>query len=150
MKIYKRIVCAVDFSHNSEVACRRAIELARNFEARLIMLYVVEYFPEDRSNELIAPETTDPASYREREARKGLANLATRLQFEDAHHEVLFSPHAAWHEIVRFARDGAMELIVLGSHGNHGIAALLGSTANGVANRAPCDVLAVRAQEELE
>ena len=38
----------------------------------------------------------------------------------------------------------AADLIVVGSHGRHGIALLLGSTANGVLHGAPCDVLAVR------
>lgn len=36
------------------------------------------------------------------------------------------------------------DLIVLGSHGKHGLGLLLGSVANGVLHRAPCDVLAVR------
>jgi len=33
---------------------------------------------------------------------------------------------------------------VVGSHGRHGLALLLGSTANGVLHGASCDVLAVR------
>jgi len=39
------------------------------------------------------------------------------------------------------------DLILLGSHGRHGIGLLLGSTANGVLHRAKCDVLAVRIKE---
>ncbi|MGB1202845.1 MAG: universal stress protein [Alloalcanivorax venustensis] len=39
------------------------------------------------------------------------------------------------------------DLIVLGSHGKHGIRLLLGSTANAVLHRATCDVLAVRIPE---
>lgn len=144
MAMYQNILCAVDFSSHSEAACARAIELARHFGAHLTLLYVVEYFPEDRSNEQIAPEYEDPATYRDSEARKGLVGLAKRLQIEAAGHEVLFSPHSAWHEIVRFAGEQKMDLVVLGSYGHHGTAALLGSTANGVVNRAPCDVLAVR------
>jgi len=34
--------------------------------------------------------------------------------------------------------------IVVGSHGRHGLALLLGSTANDILHGAPCDVLAVR------
>ena len=37
----------------------------------------------------------------------------------------------------------ACDLIVVGSHGRHGLALLLGSTANDVLHGAPCDVLAV-------
>ena len=44
-------------------------------------------------------------------------------------------------------RKGA-DVIVVGSHGRHGLALLLGSTANGVLHGATCDVLAVRVGEQ--
>ena len=44
-------------------------------------------------------------------------------------------------------RRAVARLIVVGSHGRHGLALLLGSTANGVLHHAKCDVLAVRIQE---
>jgi universal stress protein A len=46
--------------------------------------------------------------------------------------------------ILRIAEEISADLIVLGSHGRHGLAILLGSTARTVLNDAPCDVLAVR------
>jgi len=47
-------------------------------------------------------------------------------------------------EIVRIAGEQGADLIVIGSHGRHGLQLLLGSTANGVLHLAKCDVLAVR------
>ena len=47
-------------------------------------------------------------------------------------------------EIHRLANEQNADVIVVGSHGRHGIALLLGSTANGVLHGATCDVLAVR------
>ena len=147
MAIYKHILCAVDFSDTSEEACRRALELARLFGAELSLLHIVEYFPEDRSNDFIAPECDDPAGFVDSQAHLGLNELATRIGCEDATRHVLFSPHSARREIVRFAAENTIDLIVLGSHGRHGIAVLLGSTANGVVTRANCDVLAIRAEK---
>ena len=46
--------------------------------------------------------------------------------------------------IVEVAERENIDLIVLGSHGKHGVALLLGSTADGVLHHAKCDVLAVR------
>ena len=46
--------------------------------------------------------------------------------------------------IVEVAERESIDLIILGSHGKHGVALLLGSTADGVLHHAPCDVLAVR------
>jgi len=42
------------------------------------------------------------------------------------------------------ADEQGADLIIVGSHGRHGLALLLGSTANGVLHGAACDVLAVR------
>ncbi len=48
----------------------------------------------------------------------------------------------------QFAKQDNIDLIVVGSHGRHGLALLLGSTANGVLHGANCDVLAVRVKEQ--
>ena len=47
-------------------------------------------------------------------------------------------------EIHQLASEQQCDLIVVGSHGRHGLALLLGSTANDLLHGAPCDVLAVR------
>ncbi|MNG25866.1 hypothetical protein D3C84_1107770 [compost metagenome] len=53
-------------------------------------------------------------------------------------------------EIHQLAKENACDLIVVGSHGRHGLALLLGSTANDVLHGAPCDVLAVRLMKKPE
>jgi len=47
-------------------------------------------------------------------------------------------------EMHRFANDNNVDLIIVGSHGRHGISLILGSTATGVLHGSQCDVLAVR------
>jgi universal stress protein A len=42
------------------------------------------------------------------------------------------------------AKDQDIDLIVVGSHGRHGLALIFGSTSNSVLHGATCDVLAVR------
>ena len=51
-------------------------------------------------------------------------------------------------EILRVAEDKGADLIVIGSHGRHGLALLLGSTANAVLHHAKIDVLAVRIKKD--
>ena len=53
-------------------------------------------------------------------------------------------------EIHRFAAEHDVDLIVVGSHGRHGFALLLGSTSTGVLHGAQCDVLAVRVGKDGE
>ena len=52
-------------------------------------------------------------------------------------------------EIHQLASDQQCDLIVVGSHGRHGLALLLGSTANDLLHGAPCDVLAVRLKKPV-
>ena len=51
-------------------------------------------------------------------------------------------------EIVQIAVQENIDLIVVGSHGRHGLALLLGSTANSILHYAKCDVMAVRLKDE--
>lgn len=145
MEGYQHILCAIDYSDYSEKATKRARELAQHYAARLTLLHVVENFAVDRSNEFIAPEDVDPAVYREQRARDTLAELVERLGVTEATQEVRLSPYSAKHEIVQFAKEQGIDLIVVAAHGLYGLTALLGSTAEGVAHLAPCDVLVIRA-----
>lgn len=51
-------------------------------------------------------------------------------------------------EIRNLAENSNADLIVIGSHGRHGLGLILGSTANGVLHGAPCDVYVVRIKNE--
>lgn len=145
MEAYQNILCATDFSQHGQLAAERAAQLAQLYSAQLTLLHVVDHFPEDRSNVQVAHEDVDPAAYRKEQAHTALAELARHLGHSDIKQEIRFSPHSAKHEILRFARESDVDLIVLASHGHYGLTAILGSTANGVMHSAPCDVLVVRA-----
>jgi len=145
METYQNILCATDFSQYSYVAAQRAAELAERYGAQLTLLHMLEYFPEDRSNVQIAPENADPEKFREEKAREALAELARQLGVEGAEQAVVFSTHSAKHVISPFAREHNIDLIVLASHGHQWISALPGSTATGLAQSSPCDILVVRA-----
>ena len=145
MEGYQNIVCATDFSDHCRVAAERAADMARRYGTQLTLLHIVVNFPEDRSNVDIAPEDVDPAAYREERARASLAELGKHLGYDKLAQEVRFSTNSAKHEIVRFAKEQDSDLIVVASHGRHGITSILGSTAYGVTHSAPCDVLTVRA-----
>ena len=76
-------------------------------------------------------------------AREALQRLAERLEIQDAEQRVEVAASTK-EGILETARELGADLIVVGSHGRHGLALLLGSTANAVLHGAPCDVLAVR------
>jgi len=143
---YENILLATDFSDHSEAAGKRAVDLAQRFESKLTLFHVVEFYVP----EIVPPRWMDAIQnegldvYLTREGQKSLEEFAVRINADTVKKEVVASTRNATHGIVNFAKQQKVNLIVLGSHGRHGIDLLLGSTANGVMHRAPCDVLAVR------
>lgn len=145
MASYQNILCTTDFSIFSDVVFSKGVELAKLTGAKLNLLHVVEYFPEDRSNVEISPESVDPKKYREEQAKSALSVQVGGSGYNKVKTAVRFSSHSAKQEIIDFAKEQKIDLIIVASHGHHGITSLLGSTANGVVHNAPCDVIVVRA-----
>jgi len=143
MEDYQNILCATDFSDNSRIAAERAVDMARRYAAKLTLLHVVEHFPQDRSNVVIAPENVDPELYREDNARKLLAEFARHLELDEVVQTVRLSSCSAQREIIQFAEEQHTDLIVVASHACKGLNRILGSTAYGVVHSGVCDVLAV-------
>ena len=76
------------------------------------------------------------------QAEKELNTLADRLGVDAKHRLLEFG--STKNEVLRIAQEYNVDLIVTGSHGKHGLALLLGSTANAILHGAECDVLIVR------
>jgi universal stress protein A len=142
MAIYTHVLFATDLSPDSDRIGARAAALAQATGAHLSLAHVVEYSAMEYAGEIPIPENIDLDQRRIETAREHIAALATRLGAPKAATFVeLGSPK---HEVVRIAKEQGADLIVVGSHGRHGLQLLLGSTANGILHLAPCDVLAVR------
>jgi universal stress protein A len=143
MSSYRSVLCAIELDRSRELVIRRGAAIARDNQARLTLLHVVEHFPEDRSNEIIAPEDEDPQEYERKRIVEQLSAAAAEAGVDDALHEVRFTSGSADEEIADCAGSGDYDLVVLGSHHRHGLAAFLLSTSEGVVHRASCDVLVV-------
>jgi len=142
MSSYQRILVAVDFSDESSRVIDKALQVAVQNAAQVGFVNVVEYTSSMYAGDIPLPEDLDLDRKLADQARAKLRNLSTQYSVPDAEQRVEVGTPAR--EIVRVADETGSDLIVIGSHGRHGLQLLLGSTANGVLHQAKCDVLAVR------
>jgi nucleotide-binding universal stress UspA family protein len=143
----KQILVPTDFSSSSESALQVAAELASRFDSELHVLHVIE-------------SAVIPDSIARFLARKPVKERRTTTAESFAWDVLDTGPMAgrdivnaavegvAAQEICRYAGEHGIDLIVLGSHGNTGLAhILLGSVAEAVVGKAPCPVLTVKRRE---
>ena len=138
---YKRILLAVDLAEESSTVGDRAIQLARLYDAQLHVVHVVEPLGLVYGGDIPMDMSSVQDEIQE-QAKSSLDEFCDAAGVPNAHRHLIFGRPET--EIHRIAMCADIDAIVVGSHGRHGLALLLGSTANGVLHGACCDVLAVR------
>ncbi len=141
---YKRILHPTDLSDTANHAAKYAIDLAQRFKAELHIIYVLD----DSMGKLPSSLFPAPGSSLREMSPDDRAELSAQLKTDIGDdlrviRATRMGPLDS--EIVRYAEDGQMHLMVLGTHGRKGLShLLLGSVAESVLRKAPCPVLTVR------
>jgi nucleotide-binding universal stress UspA family protein len=145
MKAFKNILVPVDFSACSNEAMDTAVDLASRYDASLCLVHVHDLgahalptgylFPTPEQLEHVMASHGEQLERTRRELEAtGAKNVTTHL---------LRGVPAT--EITSLAKQLAVDLIVMGTHGRTGLEhAIVGSVAERVVRRATCPVLVVR------
>jgi len=137
-----RVLVPTDFSQASRTALRYGVALARPFKAQLHLLHVPELPATDGVYPFGLFETMRRAT------RERLRAQLTERERRELKPERAMRLGEPADEIVDYASECDIDLIVMGTHGRHGVARMLvGSVAEKVVRRAPCSVLSVRYPE---
>lgn len=147
MSDYRRIVLAVDLTEESNVVAERARRLGEAFGAELHVVHVIEPLSLAYGGDIPMDLSTVQDQIHE-QAKSHLAEFSAKLDVPPSRQHLIFGRPES--EIQRTAEAVGADVIIVGSHGRHGLALLLGSTANGVLHGANCDVLAVRVGQEAQ
>lgn len=143
MSIYQHILLAVDLSPTSWMIAKKAQDLAHKNQAKLSLVYVLTFPPtvDIGSYEPTLPCDDELNDVLTLQAERDLIQFIKHLQL-DLHQKWLVQGHSV-EEIIHISQENDVDLIVMGSHGKHGLALLFGSTSNSMLHHARCDVLTV-------
>ncbi len=141
----KTILFPTDFSNGARAAMDHAISLAKDYHAKLVLLYVIQdisiaewYIPSSIS-------VTDLVEDMQKSAMREMDKWYSEVVAVVNDVEKMVVRGVPFVEIIRTAKDKNADLIVIGTHGRTGIDHMLfGSTAEKVVRKASCPVLTVR------
>jgi universal stress protein F len=139
-----RILVALDGSPRAPLVFEAASEIAARFGAKVVLFRAIAIPPEyppaaaTEHKDLLPQHLTEVARTEMQALAARAPSLAIELRIEPA--------VQAWRAILRAGDELDVDLIVLGSHGYHGLDRLLGTTAGKVANLAHRNVLVVHAR----
>jgi universal stress protein A len=146
MKLYRRILHPTDFSRASRPAFERAVKLARQEGAELLIVHVMVPPAPFVGNGYVSPKTyEDLEAAARKSAETQLKAVLARAKKAGARARAILTEGIPVEQIVRAAKGKRADLIVIGTHGRTGFSRFfLGSVAERVVQLAPCPVLTVR------
>ena len=142
---YQHILVAVDLSPRSQQVVKRAAQIAERNNATLHIIHVIEHSPIAYGGEFSIPIDVNLEHTIESKARKSLTELSNAFNIPVPNQHIIDG--SVKHTVIDLTDKLNIDLIILGTHGHHGIDKLLGSRANAILHAATCDVLAVRAKD---
>ncbi|MFU8816653.1 MAG: universal stress protein [Pseudomonadales bacterium] len=142
---YQHILAAVDLSEEAREVLAKARQLADEHGARLSVCSVVKPLTHVYGGLDMMAYTQASVNFEEEAVNQSRNQIETEAgRYGVGPDDVHVGIGGPATQIVDTAKALKADLIVVGSHGKHGLGLLLGSTANGVLHQAQCDVLTVR------
>ena len=144
MSAYKHILVGLDLSNESQQVVNRVKFLFDNTNTKISICHILEPLAFTYGGD-IPVDLSDVQTQLQDQAKERLSALGAELNVSaEDQHVILGHPAQEMHSM---AKNFNMDLIVVGSHGRHGLSLIFGSTSNSVLHGAECDVLAVRISE---
>jgi nucleotide-binding universal stress UspA family protein len=155
--LFEKILVPLDGSEHSLKALEIAIQIAKKFDGKITLIHVYSVTirpvimpePTTLTPPMIPAMTPAEVSKAVEATRKAGASILTdgeqKVKAEEVQVETLLKEGHTVQEIIRTAKEGKFDLIVIGGRGISKIRELLlGSVTDGVIHHAPCPVLVIK------
>lgn len=140
MSQYKHILFATDLTSLSLNIAPKVKKLAELYGAKISLITVLA-----ETSTYGYPGISEKESSVSEQVQNAMVEFADKIQVPRERQYIEFGSVKG--KVLAYAKSINADLIVVGSHGRHGLARLLGSSANAIVNGAECDVLLLRASE---
>jgi len=146
----KKILIAVDNSTCSEKAAKTGYEIARNYDAEVALVNVIEPMPANINPDLtLAPVFLETYDNSEENSHLLLQEIENKFS-QGVSTTYLSVVDSAAHGIIQQSDEWGSDLIVIGTYGRTGLYHfLMGSVAEHVARKSACPVLIVPNRAEV-
>jgi nucleotide-binding universal stress UspA family protein len=145
---YRYILYCTDFSESAKAALPFAIDITKKYGATLHVVHVYQdpgHLAEYKISSNIKMDWIRVARSLGTEAEKKLKGLCEEIGKEVKTYKSTMLRGRPYTEIIRYAKENKIDLIVLASHGLSGLEhVFFGSTAERVLRESPCHVLVIR------
>jgi nucleotide-binding universal stress UspA family protein len=142
---FKTILFATDFSESSDHAFRYALSLGKKFNARLVIIHVINE-PVDLRGFYVPHISFDKLEEEIEEGAQKMMEKFCRTHIRDYDNfESFIMPGIPYEEIIKKGLESSADLIVMATHGRTGLDhVLFGSTAEKVVRKSPIPVMTIR------
>ena len=145
--MFKNILIPIDLSEKSLSAAKRAVQIAHQFNSKLIILNVQEDFMDKEEMEMLRVSVT---SLKEKfrniaiEAKNEISDILDVLHVNDVDVDIILREGVPSSEIIKLSKEKQVDMIVMGTNGRNSFQdIILGSTSQNVIRLSKCPVLVV-------
>ncbi len=150
---YKKVLFCTDFSKNSDCAFDYAFGIAKRDEGVLYILHVIPTSPDPHNLERwLTKEKLDKMKATLQEDREKIFNDKYLNHIKDKTKvKIVTKSGREDEEILKFAQNEKIDIIVIGTHGRTGIEhVFLGSVAEKIIRRSPIPVFIIPCREKSD
>jgi nucleotide-binding universal stress UspA family protein len=151
LAMFKRILCPIDFSDPSLKALEYALSLAKEADADLLLIHVIEGLTDlQHWQQPTNPSLLEYVRLSEQDALRRMHEILPAGAHAWCRPQAILATGKPYAEILRVAREQDVHLIVMGVHGKNPLGLMFfGSTTHQVVRAATCPVLTLRSRPDL-
>ena len=145
--MFNHILCPTDLKERSDIAVKKAVQIAHQFGSKITLLNIHEEFMDKKEREMLRVSVDKMKEKYKRiaiDSKEEMKTVIHKLHADDIEIDYLLHSGKPEKAIVEVAKQLGTDLIVIGTDGRDNVMDfVVGTTTEHVINAAPCPVLVV-------